>query len=96
MRSDRAGILVEGILANLFQKGVDFVFSPFCGGRQLIASCGRPEELSLGAGNYSTVLNVSVRERLADLEERVCGLVLGGSGHIVDVRDAREAEPEWC
>ena len=83
-------------MANLFQKGVDCVFSPFCGGRQLIASCGGREDLFLRADNYSTVLNVSVRERLADLEERVCGLVPEGSGHIVDVRDGREAEPEWC
>ena len=88
--------MIEGLLANLFQKGIDFGATPLCGGRLLsIASAGRLKELSLRADNFFTVFTVSARERLADHEERVFVLVPGGSRHIVNVREGREAEPEW-
>ena len=84
--------MIEGLLANLFQKGIDVATTTVCGGHPLsIVSTGRHQELSLRADN---VLTVSAHERLANHEERAVVLVPGGSRHIVNVRKSGEAVPE--
>ena len=84
--------MIEGLLANPFQKGVDVVTSPLCGGRLLsLVSDGRHQELTLRANN---VFLVSAHERFAKPGNHVVVLVFGGSRHIINVREGREAGPK--